>query len=205
MQLSLQTFTTGNASTTLYVPDPFALQQTHQQTDALPFPFWAQVWPAALSLSTFIDQHPAYIANKQVLELAAGLGLPSFVAAKHAKQVICSDYIPEAVDIVTKSIAYNQLSNMQSEVLDWNYLPDNLITDVVLMSDVNYNPAQFDVLYELFTTFINNGVTILLSTPQRLMAKPFIEKILPWCIEQQSIEVMHFGQPVFTSILVLYS
>ena len=61
------------------------------------FPYWSKVWPSAEALALFILQHPEYIAGKMVVELGAGLGLPSLVAAQMAASVLCTDYEPEAV------------------------------------------------------------------------------------------------------------
>jgi hypothetical protein len=47
--------------------------------------------------------------------------------------------------------------------------------------------------------FLKNGSTIILSTPQRIMAKEFIEAVFPYCVQQQEIEV----DAVIISILVL--
>ncbi|MBN8676533.1 MAG: hypothetical protein J0L56_20585 [Chitinophagales bacterium] len=53
--------------------------------------------------------------------------------------------------------------------------------------------------------FLQAGTTILLSTPQRLMAKSFIDKLLPFCVEQEeySISINQYEQPALVSVLVL--
>ena len=61
-------------------------------------------------------------------------------------------------------------------------MPDDFSADVLLLSDVNYDPVAFDSLYLMMEKLIQNNTTIILATPQRLMAKPFIEKIEHWCI-----------------------
>src|SRR5690349_17663578 len=85
----------------LCVPDAGYVQRLYRgqkhNNPKTPFPYWTQVWPAALAMAEFIVYHPAYVQNKKVLELAAGLGLPSLVAARWADEVFCSDYLPDAV------------------------------------------------------------------------------------------------------------
>jgi hypothetical protein len=35
---------------------------------------------------------------------------------------------------------------MEAALLDWNALPEDLAADVVLLSDINYEPEAFDAL-----------------------------------------------------------
>lgn len=183
------------------VQDNYALQK--QELAQVPFPHWTKLWPAALAMSDFIVQHPELVQHQKVLELAAGLGLPSFVAAAYAQSVWCSDYLEEAVATMTKSALHLQLSNVICEVLDWNNLPGDLTADVLLLSDINYDPEQFDRLYQVLKRFLQQGTLILLATPQRLMAKDFIEKLLPFCRQQYEMSIYHLQQHTPISILLL--
>ena len=168
-------------------------------SSVFPFPFWAKVWPSAIALSTFLVTEQHYVANKKVLELASGLGLPSLVAAQFATTVTCSDYLIEPLQFVEQSISINNLFNIDCKIINWNNLPTNINTDVLLLSDINYNPSTFDSLFNMLEQFLKNGSTIILSTPQRIMAKEFIEAILPHCVEQKEVEI----DAVIISILVL--
>ncbi len=80
-----------------------------------------------------------------------------------------------------RSARHLQLANVTGKVLNWNQLPHDITADVLILSDINYGPNQFDRLNKVLQWFLQKGTTILISTPQRLMAKPFIEKLLPWC------------------------
>ena len=144
------------------------------------FPYWGKCWPAAIALSNFIEKNTTLVQNKNVLELAAGLGLPSLVAARYAKQVICSDYLPEPLSFVQMSATENGIRNIETRIINWHHIPADLLTDVVLLSDVNYDPASFDALDQLLSFFLEQNTLIILSTPQRIMAKPFIEKWMPF-------------------------
>lgn len=205
--LQLQNFDLGPRSIALYVPQLKAVQKAYQQQKALhpqtPFPYWAQVWPAAIALAQFVVQHPKYCRHKKVLELAAGLGLPSLAAAALAHVVTCTDYVAEAVQVVQQSASHNGLTNMHCQTLDWNHLPQDLQADVLLLSDVNYEPQQFEVLFEVLQRFLQRGTTIILSTPQRLMAKPFISRLLPWCSLQQTMYVPQPTEEAAITVLVL--
>ena len=209
MQLSnvLQTFQLQNFSFELFVPPQSAVQQAYQLQqlldDSTPFPYWAKVWPSAVGLSFFIYQYPSYINNKTVLEVAAGLGLPSLVAAKWATTVCCSDYIEAPLVFVKASALHHQIHNINYRIINWTNLPNDIETNVLLLSDINYEPVAFALLFNMITHFLAKQTTIILSTPQRLLAKPFIEQLLPFCKLQQSIDVFENGKSVCIAILVL--
>lgn len=207
LSLTLQQIEREGYSIELFVPDAQQVQQRYyqqkQEDTNAPFPHWAKLWPAALALGDFLHHHPHLITGKTVLELAAGLGFPSLFAAAHARQVCCSDYLPEATEVIARSAAHLALTNFECLLLNWYQLPDNLQAEVVLLSDINYDPAAFTQLYGVLTRFITSGTTIILSTPQRLMAKPFIEQLLPWCTTHEIADIHYNNQSEPISILVL--
>ena len=184
LQTTFQTFRFGDYKVDAFVPEPSALQQAYEkqllEDPTTATPYWAQVWPAAYALCEFIATEPHWLENKTVLELAAGLGLPSLLTSQFAAQVTCSDYIPDAVELVKQSISKNQLTNIKATLIDWNNLPDDLSCDVLLLSDINYEPQVFETVFNIIESFLQKGTTVLLSTPQRLMAKPFIDRLLPY-------------------------
>jgi predicted nicotinamide N-methyase len=184
LQPTFQSFRFGDYQFNAFAPDSLALQEAFtkqlQRDPSTPAPYWAQVWPSAYALCEFIASQPHWLQNKKVLELAAGLGLPSLLTAQLSTQVTCSDYIPEAVELMQKSIHENKLENINAMLIDWNYLPKYLSVDVLLLSDINYEPKAFETLFNVIVSFLENGTTIILSTPQRLMAKPFIDRLLPY-------------------------
>ena len=182
----------------VWIPDVLELQQTYQENPLKDnFPFWANLWPAAFALTHFLEEHPQWISNKKVLELAAGLGLPSLLASQYADSVICSDQDQEAVAFINNNIALNRIENMGAACIDWADIPADLEWEVLLMSDVNYNPDNFETLLEQIKQLLAAGKTIILSTPQRLAGKSFIMELLPYCIlneqkwhEQTAINVL---------------
>lgn len=190
LQTQVQTFQFGEYQFDALIPDAAALQQWYQQQlkadKHAPAPYWAQVWAAAYALCNFLAERNELIQNKTVVELAAGLGLPSLLAAQTASSVLCSDLSADAVQLMQQSIAQNKLSNCTAGVIDWNKLPDELTADVILLSDINYEPQVFATLYKILVSSLEKGSTIILSTPQRLMAKPFIEQLRPFIVERFS-------------------
>ena len=200
---NIKTFEFNNRLLKLAVPDEAALKEWYQQQQEAPFPFWAKIWPASIALSRFIMEEPSFVTDKTVMEIAAGLGLPSLAAAQYAASVLCTDAVADAVDMINISVQLNNFSNVQAMQLDWNKPFHKLKTDVVLMSDVNYNPADFPQLLRFIQNILADKTIILLSTPQRLIAKPFIEAIAPSIIQQKEIAVVHEEEETMCSVFVL--
>jgi len=203
----VQNFRFGNFELQAHVPDILQLQQWYiqekEKNPATEIPYWGQVWPAAHALCHFIADQPALFQNKSVLELAAGLGLPSLLCGRFAKDVCCSDVEAEAIAVTERSINHLGLQNISCCILNWNNIPTGLNADVLLLSDINYEPASFETLCNVINRFLNTGTTVVLSTPQRLMAKPFIERLLPFCVLQQELAVTGISPSVLCTIMVL--
>jgi predicted nicotinamide N-methyase len=203
----LQTFQLNNCSFALFVPLQSEIQQTYLHQKALgenvDFPYWAKVWPSAIGLSMFLQQHPQLLQHKRVLELAAGVGMPALVAAQYALSVCCSDYVQAPLNFVQASAEHHQITNIDYQIINWFAVPPNVTTDVLLLSDINYEPAAFAALLKMIEMFLAKKTTIILSTPQRLLAKPFIAELLPFCTLQTEVEVLENGIIIFIQIVIL--
>ena len=206
MQYSVQLTQIG-AEKAIYIPAYDAVKIIYTDLLALdpatPFPYWAKVWPSAIALLDVLKAHPHLIQNKHVLEIAAGIGLPSLMMADIAKSIQISDYDKEAVALLQKNIEYLQLQNAEALRLDWNALPETIHPEVVILSDVNYDPTQFETLTKLIEKFIHQGSTVILSTPQRIMASTFVLALSIFIIADYLELVDENGVTKEISILVL--
>ena len=191
----------------LYIPDPEQVKSVYEkllraQPD-LPFPFWAKVWPAARAMTEFLLSHPDLTNNRKLLEIGAGIGLPSFSIASNISELIISDHDPDAVALLDKNIALLGLKNTRALLIDWNYFPPDLHADTILLSDINYAPEQFEPLLKLMKQWMESGATLVLSTPQRIMGVPFIEALTAYISFQTSCTIEEPGGMTDISILVL--
>ncbi len=191
----------------IYIPDYEQVKQVYASLIKIepnsPFPFWAKLWPSSIALVNVLENNPNWIRDKHVLELGAGIGLPSLMLAGLVKFIQVSDYADEAVELLQKNIAHLNLMNVQALQLDWNHLPISLQPDVLILSDVNYDPSQFDTLIQIITRKILDGCTILLATPQRIMASPFVQALETY-IQTTYVEVVNENaSAIEISILVL--
>ena len=187
MQYQVQ-LTQIDAEKAIYIPAYEAVKTIYaallELDPASPFPYWAKVWPSAIALHNVLQKHPSLIKDKTVLELGAGIGLPALMMAGITKSIQISDYDLEAVALLKKNIEHLQLQNAEALQLDWNNVPENLNPEVVILSDVNYDPTQFETLTKLIEKFIHQGSAIILSTPQRIMASPFVLELASYIVAE---------------------
>jgi predicted nicotinamide N-methyase len=206
MQYPVQLTQIG-AEKAIYIPAYEAVKTIYADLLALdpatPFPYWAKVWPSAIALHNVLQKHPSLIKDKTVLELGAGIGLPSLLMANEANAIQVSDYNSEAVELLRKNIEHLELENAEALKLDWNALPETIHPEVIILSDVNYDPTQFETLTKLIEKFIHQGSTVILSTPQRIMASPFVLELASYIVAEYLEMVDENGVTKEISILVL--
>ena len=95
------------------------------------------------------------------------------------------------------------IKNVSCKVIDWDIIENITIPEVVLLRDINYEPDAFAPLLIMINHLLENSCTIILSTPQRLMAKNFIEQVLVKCINQATIPVLLREKQEDISVFVL--
>jgi predicted nicotinamide N-methyase len=202
--LHLHTLEIGSIKIDMYLPDQESVRQKYEtekiRNAETPFPFWAKIWPSAFAMAEYLLRNKDLLKGKKVLELAAGIGLPSLVAAMYAKQVCCSDYIQDAVDLANKNMLHNQKTNVECRVYNWSHLPADFSADIILLSDVNYDPMEFDQLIQVCEKFLLSGTTIILTTPGRIMAKDFIGQLHKWIHEKTEL-IVNAGNPIYVYLL----
>lgn len=193
-----QTIVVDGTPLRLLLPDPTWMQAHFRSTaeagNAPVAPYWSRIWPSAFALAAWLCKHPQLVTGKQVLELAAGIGLPSLCIAPITRQVVASDYLPEAVALLQRNAEHLGRANFVARLLDWNKLPEDLSTEVLLLSDVNYDPSDFPKLIAVLTRFLRQGVMVILATPQRIMGAAFIDAVAEWI--QESAEEMAGDVPI---------
>ncbi len=202
----LQLATIKNALS-LYVPDQALVRTTYQKlVDTDPtvlFPYWAKIWASSEAMVQFLQEQPIWIQNKIVLEIGAGIGIPSLSIAAHAHKVIISDYAPDAVMLIQKNIAHLKVTNAQAMYLDWNNIPVDIMADTILLSDTNYDPSTYNNLILLIERFIHNGSIIIVATPNRIASNAFIERISKFVTRSKNYSINEKDGATEIAVLVL--
>ena len=168
------------------------------------FPYWSKLWPAALGICEFLSVHPGLYRGKNVLELGAGLGLPSLLCAMEAASVLCTDLSEDAMGYARASAILNGLSHVNCRTIDWTKDCAGISTEVLLLSDINYAPESFASIIQLIEAFLAQGTMIVLSTPHRLSAREFIQRVDPWIRHRSEYMVGVEGNEEPVSVYVLH-
>ena len=164
----------------LLVYHPVKVQETFETLKRTntgePFPFWAKIWPASKAVCLFIDAYKEIFNGKNVLEVAAGLAIPSLMVAKagNPKKIIATDYLNCVLPYITENAGLNNVS-VDAEIYNWENLPPYKDIDILILSDVNYSPEAFPHVMALIKHFIALKAMVILSTPQRITAVQFID------------------------------
>jgi len=132
-------------------------------------PYWAELWPSGVALAEHVAQRE--LPGKRVLELGAGLGLPSLAAALRGGDVLATDWAEDAVALLAANAARNGIA-LRAEVVRWDE-GDRLggDWDLVLAADVLYEQRNAEQLLELLPRL---GGDVLLAEPGRPFAKDFL-------------------------------
>jgi predicted nicotinamide N-methyase len=130
-------------------------------------PYWAELWPSALALARLVGTMP--LATARVVELGCGLGLPSIAAALRGASVLATDWSPDALRFVGLNAARNR-ARVETAFCDWAR-PDAVVArgpfDLVLASDVLYEPRNGGLLLDLLPRLVEAGGEVLLADPGR--------------------------------------
>lgn len=191
----------------IFIPDPEQIKSTYEnqlaRNEKTSFPFWAKIWPSAIALVSFLKEEPGWIKDKTVLELGAGIGYPSLAMAHHTKNMIISDHATEAVSLLKKNIAFLKLEHVKAMPIDWNDFPDEIHAEIVLLSDINYAPGQFEPLLQLIKKLVEKNSVVILSTPQRITIAPFAEALQPFIKRSVLKTVGYMNQAIEVRLLIL--
>ena len=134
-------------------------------------PYWAELWPSGLALARVVGGRD--VAGMRVLELGAGLGLPSLAAAVRGADVLATDWAADSVSLLRENAARNGIA-LQVAAVRWDE-PEQLLAgapwDLVLGADLLYEQRNADALLDLLPRL---GGEILLAEPGRPFAARFL-------------------------------
>lgn len=151
-------------------------------------PYWADLWPSALALARHLVESKVVRPGMKVTEIGCGLGLPGIVAGALGARVTFSDYLEEALAFARRNWALNNPGAADFVRMDWRHPDPSLAADLVLASDIAYERRFFADLPNAFRTLCRPGGTILVSEPNRAMAREFFASL-----HQQGFSVTSFS------------
>jgi len=99
-------------------------------------PYGLLLWESAVALARSLHRQPTLVANKQVLELGAGVGLPGLVARSLGAEVWQTDHLTGALEIARLNARANDVVGIRQFTADWTRWTDDRLYDVILGADI---------------------------------------------------------------------
>lgn len=167
--------------------------ETELAADGLPPPFWAFAWAGGQALAAYLGANPQLVANRGVLDFAAGSGLVAIAAAKAGAARV------EASDIDAMACAAMAL-NATTNAVTLIPRPENLIGrdegwDVVLAGDIAYQRDMAEAALAWLESLARRGATVLIGDPgrsylprERLEALAAFDVPVPHTIEDADVK-----------------
>lgn len=135
-------------------------------------PYFGVPWEAGLGLAQFLDHYE--LKNKSILEIGAGLSLPSFVATRNGANVVATDFHQDVKTFLEINQNMNQIHfeykqiNWRKESLDLGKF------DLIIGSDILYESAHPDHVSKTLISNLKNDGRIILSDPGRAYIQKFV-------------------------------
>ena len=136
-------------------------------------PYWAEIWPSAITLSSFIAEE-LVLNGLRVIEIGSGGGMASTVAASKGASVLTTDYSMEAL----RFVRYNALKNgvtLDIEKLDWRMVKCGEQFDLLFAADVLYERVNLLPIVTAIDKLLKPGGSAYIADPRRRLAEQFLE------------------------------
>jgi predicted nicotinamide N-methyase len=137
-----------------------------QAGGTLPPPFWASAWAGGRAVARYVLDHPAAVAGRRVLDLAAGSGLVAIAAGKAgAATVTANDIDPYAMAAIALNAQANGVTVTRShtDLLDG----DGADADTILAGDAFYSAPMSRRILAFLERAAARGTHVLVGDPAR--------------------------------------
>lgn len=154
-------------------------------------PYWAELWPSGRVLAEWIAAQP--VQGRRVVELGAGLALPSLIAAHRGADVTATDWYQPALDF-TRNNAHAAGVTVHTSLVDWRSPPAELIAppgfDLIIAADVLYEPRNAEPLCTIIPQLCAPEGQVVIADPRRPDARAFLDGMCSagWRLETDTIE-----------------
>ena len=138
-------------------------------------PYWADLWPSAQVLAG--EVRTMRLAGQRVLELGCGMGLVAVAAALAGGDVTATDYYDDAILFARLNVAAATNREIATRMVDWSQMPADLGRfDVVLASDVLYEPRYAGLVAGAIAATLVRGGEAIVADPGRIALASFREE-----------------------------
>lgn len=148
------------------------VEQEARRVQVERFPYWAEVWPAAIGLARWLDEHAD--GGGEAVELGCGLGLAGMALALKGWRVTATDFVEDALVLAHHNARHNQATHHRVAYLDWRH-PVGYPVSVLLAADVAYEKKNHRFLQRTVDLLLQPGGRLFLSDPKRPACRALIE------------------------------
>ena len=139
------------------------------------YPYWAELWPAAVALSRWFCK--AGLESRRIKELGCGLGLVGITLARLGWRVEATDFVEDALVFTTCNALENRVAHRHCvSYLDWSN-PVGPPCECLVASDVVYEKSNHPYLAQVLRILLLPGGVFYLGDPRRPLAGPFVEML----------------------------
>jgi len=140
------------------------------------FPLWAKIWRASWVLADYLAAMPV-AAKRKFLELGAGVGLVSIVAASFGHRITMSEYNYDALQFARANALINDCPKLPVVELDWNrpQLPGRF--DYIVASEVTYKKEDCRPLVNLLKACLKPKGEVILAGEMRKSSMDFYKEL----------------------------
>ena len=138
------------------------------------FPLWAKIWPASLVLAGCLAEMPV-VPEKKIIEIGAGAGLVSIVAACWGHDITLTESNPDALQFARANALVNDCPRLPILDLDWNSPQLEDTVDLLVASEVTYKSEDLQPLLGLFKRCLSPDGEVLIAGEMRRVSKDFYQ------------------------------
>ena len=143
------------------------------------FPLWAKIWQASWVLADYLAGMPVE-AQKQFLELGAGVGLVSIVAASLGHRITMSEHNYDALQFARANALINECPRLPIVDLDWNRPQSPGRFDYIVASEVTYKKEDCRPLVKLLKACLEPDGEVILAGEMRKSSMDFYKELEQW-------------------------
>ena len=135
------------------------------------------VWPSSRMLAATVSV--LELEGKRVLEIGCGIALSSIVLHQMGVDITASDYHPLAREFLDENVLSNELLPIKYVTGNWE--TENPLLgkfDLIIGSDVLYEPAHAELVSNFIDTHSSVGVKVIIVDSNRSNRSSFTKKMI---------------------------
>jgi predicted nicotinamide N-methyase len=141
-------------------------------------PYWVELWPASLTLASWLQTNQARIRGRRCLDLGCGLGLTALVAQSSGARVLGVDYERAALLQARANAALNKTPSPLWTAMDWRFpaiLP--ACCECIWAGDIVYERRFIRPITDFLTYALSADGVVWMAEPERTVYTLFRQNL----------------------------